>query len=158
MPRLRLITALCLLPVLAAAAPTDEAVVLPAKASVYLGTMTLALTPLIRTGTRFESTYTAQFFPLVFFGEQGRFWIEASDADLARVVKGEAVTFTGEAESTDHEKHRVTGRITPKDAASGTIHVRVFVTSTAAIPFDSSYRFTGKPAPSGGPAAASGGK
>jgi hypothetical protein len=150
MPRLRLITALCLLPACAFAAPTDEAVVLPAKTSVYLGTMTLALTPLIRTGARFESTYTAKFFPLVFFGEQGRFWIEASDADLARVAKGETVAFTGEAESTDHEKHRVTGRISPKDAASGAIHVRVFVTPTNASPFDSTYRFTGPPAAPGG--------
>ncbi len=139
-----------MLPVFAAAAPTDEATVTPAKATVYLGTMTLALTPLKRTGTRFESTYTAQFFPLVFFGEQGRFWIEASDLDLARVAKGETVSFTGEAESTDHEKHRVTGRITPKDATSGSIHVRVFVTATAAIPFDSTYRFTGAPAVSTG--------
>jgi hypothetical protein len=158
MPRLRLIAALCLLPVFAVAAPTDEAVVQPAKTKVYLGTMTLALTPLIRTGTRFESNYTAEFFPLAFFGEQGRFWIEATDADLAKVAKGETVTFAGEAESTDHAKHRVIGRITPKDAASGTIHVRVFVTSTAAIPFDSSYRFTGKPTSSGGPASASGGR
>ncbi len=150
MPRLRLITALCLLPAGALAAPTDEAVVLPAKTSVYLGTMTLALTPLIRSGTRFESTYTAKFFPLVFFGEQGRFWIGATDADLARVAKGETVTFTGEAESSDHEKHRVTGHITPKDAASGSIHVRVFVTTTEAIPFDSTYRFTGPPAAPGG--------
>jgi hypothetical protein len=90
------------------------------------------------------------FFPLVFFDEHGKFWIEASDAELARVEKGETVAFTGEAENTAHEKHRITGRITPKDTASGTIHVRVFVTSTAAIPFDTTYRFTGPSATAGG--------
>jgi hypothetical protein len=150
MPLPRLITALCLLPALAVGAPTDVATVTPAKTSVFLGTMTLALSPLVRTGNRFESTYKADFFPLAFFGEQGRFWIETSDADLARVEKGEAVTFTGEAESASHEKHRVTGRITPKDAATGSIHVRVFMTATTAIPFDSTYRFTGQPTPPGG--------
>ena len=59
------------------------------------------------------------------------------------MLKGETVTFTGGAENSAHEKRRITGRITPKDAASGAIKVRVFVTAPTAIPFETTYRFTG---------------
>jgi hypothetical protein len=144
MPCLRIIVVLCLLPAFAVASPTDEATVAPAKASIYVGRVTLALAPFKRTGTRFETTYTAKVSPLFFFGENGTFWIDLPEADLARLAKGETVTFKGEAENSAHEKRRVEGRVTPKDVASGAIKVRVFVTAKTVIPFETTYRFTGK--------------
>ena len=143
MRRLRPILALCLLPAFAAAAPTDEATVLPAKASVYVGTVTLTLAPLKQAGAKFEGSYTAKVSPMFFLGETGTFRLDAPAADMARLAKGETVTFTGEAENSSHEKRRVTGRVTPKDAVSGAIKVRVFVSATTAIPFETTYQFTG---------------
>jgi hypothetical protein len=126
-----------------AASPSDKISIETSSTSIYIGRVTLYLTPLIRQNGVYSAEYKAKVFPYFFFNEHGSFRIEVSDDDLARVARGETVEFKGHAESSSHEERKITGRASPDDAAHGKIKVRIFATEKIQLIFNTTYRFEG---------------
>lgn len=146
MPRPVSLAALCVFLAVSTldAAPTDAVLVAGAKTSLYLNRLTLDPLPLRRSGTHFESSYVVRVFPVFFLGETGRISIELPEPELARLQQGATISFTGQAENSDHEKRRVTGTATAQDATTGRINVKIIVSTSLTLDFDTTYRFTGK--------------
>lgn len=111
------------------------------KTSIYVGNVTLTTTPFHAAGGRFSADYRAKVFPYFFSNEHGSLWIALSDEDLARLVRGERVNFTGRAENSDKEERRIEGFATPTDSKHGKIKVRVFVSKKIELIFNAGYRF-----------------
>jgi len=118
--------------------------VAPSQTSIYVGIVSLALPPLERRKDEYTTTYDASVFPFFFYNETGQFWIECSDEQLRRLERGERVAFQGRVRRANGREHRVEGTVTPVDATSGKIKVRVFATKSIELIFNTTYRFTGK--------------
>jgi hypothetical protein len=116
----------------------------PTKTSIYVGTVTIALPPFQRVGNDYVTTYTTKVFPFFFYNENGRLWIEVSDAQLRQLERGERMAFKGHARNDAGDERRVEGYATATDATSGKIKVRVFATKSIELIFNTTYRFTGK--------------
>jgi hypothetical protein len=122
---------------------TDKINVETSSTSIYIGKVTLLVTPLVRQNGIYIGDYRAKVFPYFFMNEHGTFHLEVSDEDLARVAKGETVEFKGHAENGGREERKITGRATPDDAVHGKIKVRIFVTEKIQLIFNTTYRFDG---------------
>jgi len=125
----------------AALARYDGVDIEPTKTSIYIGSVSMTMPTFIRKAGVYEATYEAKVFPYFFYHEEGRLFVEISDAALRRLERGEAVDFTGHGVNTDGTKRRIEGRAVPSDAASGKIKVRVFVTKRIQLIFNTTYRF-----------------
>ncbi len=125
------------------AAYYEEATVETARTSIYIGNVTLAMTPFQRDGDTYASTYTAKVVPFFFYNEAGSISIQLSDDDLHRLAAGERVYFQGDAQTDDGKPRRVEGHADPADARSGKIKVRVWVTKKIELIFNTTYTFTG---------------
>lgn len=117
--------------------------VAPASTSIYIGKVTLTMTPFQRAGADYSATYVAKVFPYFFQNEKGSLTITLTDADLAQLAAGQRVYFSGDAANTDGEPRKIEGHADPADASSGRIKVRVFVTEKIQLIFNTTYRFTG---------------
>jgi len=124
-----------------AASPYDKIAVETSSTSIYIGKVSLVLTPLVRHDGVYTAEYKAQVFPFFFMNEHGSFRLEVSDETLARVTRGETVEFQGHAQNNGHEERKITGRATPDDAKHGKIKVRIFVTEKIQLVFNTTYRF-----------------
>lgn len=123
-------------------APRYSTVTIPSvRTSIYVGHVTLQAPAFVRTGNDFTSSYTASVFPFFFESEKGRISVTLTDADLARLAKGEVVEFKGEGRNEDGEVRRVEGKATPADAESGKLKVRIFVSPKIELIFNTTYRF-----------------
>ena len=111
------------------------------KTSIYVGSVTMTMPPLVRKDGAFSSTYNARVFPYFFSSEKGTLSINFSDDELRRLERGETVQFTGRAVNTDGEERRIEGRAVPDNATSGKIKVRVFVSKKIELIFNTKYRF-----------------
>jgi hypothetical protein len=125
-------------------------VIAPAKTSIYVGTVTLTMPTFERRGSRFESVYMAKVFPYFFYNESGALGIDFSAEQLSRLARGERVEFNGMARCETGETRRVEGHATPTDADTGKIKVRVFVSKTIELIFNTTYRFAPRPAKAAG--------
>jgi len=125
------------------AGPSDKIAVETSSTSIFIGKVTLYLTPLVRQNGAYTAEYKARVFPYFFMNEHGSFRIEVSDEDLARIGRGETVEFKGHAENGGREERKVTGRATPDDVAHGKIKVRIFVTEKIQLIFNTTYQFEG---------------
>ena len=123
----------------------------PSKASILLGTVTLAAPRFVRKDGIFRSTYSATVFPYFFFDETGTIAIDMPDEALRRLARGEKIAFAGRGTSDDGENRRIDGLVDPIDAVSGRIRVRIFISRRISLEFNTSYRL--KPANAGGAAA-----
>ena len=124
------------------AAPDYSTVVVePTKTSIYVGNVSLTMTPFHRSADVYAADYKAKVFPYFFSNEHGQIWITLSDDDLARLARGEVVQFKGRAENSDKEERRIEGRAVPADASHGKIKVRVFVTQKIELIFNTTYHF-----------------
>jgi len=110
-----------------------------AQTSIYVGTVKLEIPRLTRQGTVFVSTYAARVFPFFFMSESGRIAIDVPDADLRRLEAGETVTFSGQAINESGEPRRIEGRATATNSGHGDIKVRVFVTQSIELIFNTTY-------------------
>lgn len=116
----------------------------PTWTSVYVGTVSLRVPEFTRNAAgEYESTYTARVLPWFFQNETGRLVIRASDDELRRLARGEVIEFTGRAVNHAGEERRVTGKAAPNDAKSGRIKVRVRVSASIELIFNTTYRFSG---------------
>lgn len=109
--------------------------------SIYIGRVSLSLTPFERQADAYHSTYSTRVFPYFVYNEKGRLWIRISDDDLRRLIRGETIHFSGQAESTGGEPRRIEGRAVPASATEGKLKVRVFVTPKIELIFNTTYRF-----------------
>jgi hypothetical protein len=118
----------------------------PAKTSIYLGTVSLAMPPLTRHDGVYTTDYSAKVFPFFFYNEHGRISIEFSDDQLRQLRSGDTVYFKGHARKTSGTPRRIEGRAVPDDADStnGKIKVRVWVGKKIELIFNTVYRFSGK--------------
>lgn len=121
-----------------------EVTVDPTRTSIYVGSVSLTMPPFARHEGVFTAGYTARVFPLFFYNERGRIWIEFSDDNLRQLHQGEVVYFKGHAANAEGKERRVEGRAVPESAGSdrGRIKVRVWVGRVELI-FNTLYRFTG---------------
>lgn len=117
----------------------DQVTVETSKTSIYVGSVTLKLTPLLRKSGQFHATYTATVFPYFFWDESGWIAIELSDDALRQIVQGEVVQFKGRGMNDDGEERQIEGRVVPADSNSGKIKVRVFVTKKTQLIFNTTY-------------------
>jgi hypothetical protein len=115
--------------------------VAPAKTSVYVGTVTMTMPPFVRQAGVYETEYTAKVFPYFFLNENGRISIDFSDEQLRQLAGGQTVEFKGRGLRADGVERRVEGKATPIDATSGKIKVRVFVSKSTELIFNTTYRF-----------------
>ena len=110
-----------------------------ARTSIYVGSVKLDIPRLTRQGTVFVSTYSARVLPFFFMSEKGRIAIDVPDADLRRLQAGETVEFSGQAINESGEPRRIEGRATALDPGHGDIKVRVFVTQSIELIFNTTY-------------------
>ncbi len=120
----------------------DRISVAPMKTSIYVGSVTLTLGVFERQGSSLATTYAARVFPWFFWGETGRITITLSDADLARMARGETAEFSGDGVNQKNKPRKITGRAQPVDAISGKFKVRVMADGVELI-FNSTYHFGG---------------
>ena len=118
----------------------DWVEVAPTKTSIYVGSVSMTLTPFARQNGIYHSSYVAKVFPYFFWGEQGWIAIELSDDALRQLAQGEVVPFKGHGVSDDGEERHIEGRAVPTDANSGKIKVRVFVSKRIQLIFNTTYR------------------
>jgi hypothetical protein len=121
----------------------EKIVVETSSTSIYIGKVTLQVTPLIRQNGIYTGNYKAKVFPYFFMNEHGTFRMDVSDDDLARVARGETIEFKGHAENNGREERKITGRASPDNADHGKIKVRIFVTEKIQLIFNTTYRFEG---------------
>jgi hypothetical protein len=140
------------------AASYARVLVAPAKTSIYLGSVSMAMGEFVRVPGGYEAPYVAKVFPFFFYDEAGQLRVEISEAGLRQLAAGEPVEFRGRAVRADGAERRVEGKATPADAASGKIKVRVFYSKRIELIFNTTYRFLDAPrsTASTGPALAEG--
>lgn len=128
----------------AAIARFERIAIEPATAYFYsIASVTMTFKPFIRQRSAFSSTYSARVFPYFFFSEKGRIWIVATDEELRRVDRGEAVDFAGLAFNSSGEERRIEGHATPTGPSTGRIRVLVFVTKRIVLTYDTTYELKG---------------
>lgn len=115
--------------------------VAPTKTSIYVGVVSMTMPTLARHGGTYEAPYTASVFPLFFYNEKGRLFIDISDAQLDQLAHGAAIEFSGRGVRDDGAVRTVTGKATPTDAQSGKLKVRVWVSKHVELIFNTTYRF-----------------
>jgi hypothetical protein len=118
----------------------DLVAIAPTSTSIYVGSVSMVLTPFVRKSGIYHSNYIAKVFPYFFWGEQGWIAIEMSDESLRQLAKGEVIQFKGHGMNEDGEERRIEGRAVPADANSGKIKVRVFVSKRIELIFNTTYR------------------
>ncbi len=121
-----------------AEAPFTRVNVPAMKTSIYVGSVTLTTATFARSGDQWSSTYHAKVFPWFPWSEHGDITITVTDADLARLAKGETVEFTGDAKNHKGKPRKVTGRAQPANDHTGKIKVRIHVDDVELI-FNGSY-------------------
>ena len=125
----------------AAAAPSgwDRLTVPAMKTSIYVGSVTLTPGVFERHGDTYTTTYAAQVWPWFFWGETGTVTITVSAADVERAARGGTVDFTGRGANQKGRARTVSGRVTPADATSGRLKVRIRVDGIDLV-FNGDYR------------------
>ena len=117
----------------------DSVTIEPVKTSIYVGNVTLSTSEFHRSGDEYSATYEARVWPWFWWNETGRLTVTLPFADLARLDRGERVTFTGSAANHRNKPRTITGWAERHDPASGKIKVRIGVDGTELI-FNSTYR------------------
>jgi hypothetical protein len=115
------------------------AAIAPSRTSIYIGSVSLTVEPLVLQGGAYESKYVATVFPYFFYNERGSFSIAMPPESLRRVSRSEPFEFTGRAVSSDGEERRISGKAVPTDATHGRIKVRIFVSKRIALIFNTTY-------------------
>lgn len=143
--RLLLLSIVFLVPRLGAANPPigrfGKVDVAPTTTSIYVGTVSMTMPSFLRHGTMYSAAYAAKVFPFFFENEKGTLTVEITDAQLDQLARGQPIEFTGRGVRDDGVERKVTGKATPRDATSGTLKVRVFVSKHIELIFNTTYRF-----------------
>jgi hypothetical protein len=139
----------------ASLAPYAAVDVEPVKTWVYLASVTLSVGRFVRHGDSFTATYAAKVFPYFFYNEQGSLRIDVPDDALRQLAAGHPFDFKGNAVREDGKVRRVDGTVTPIDAGTGRIRVRLFYSRRIVLVFRTTY---GLPAVGSAPGAQNSGQ
>ena len=118
----------------------DQVEIARTKTSIYVGSVTMTMTPFLRKNSVYRANYSAKVFPYFFMNEHGWISIELGDESLRQLEKGETIQFKGQGMSSDGEPRHIEGRAVPADASTGKIKVRVFVSKRIQLIFNTTYR------------------
>ena len=118
----------------------DRVEIAPAKTSIFIGNVTLTLTPFARKHGLYHSDYHAKVFPYFFYNEKGWISIELPDESLRQLAQGQTIQFKGHGMSEDGDERLIEGRAVPADATTGKLKVRVFVSKRIQLIFNTTYR------------------
>lgn len=112
------------------------------RTSIYIGSVTLTVSPLVRTATTldFSADYRAQVIPWLFWSETGTITLRPQQSDLERLLDGETIEVSGSATNHKGKGRSVSARIQPTDATDGAIKVRIDAGGTKLI-FNGQYHF-----------------
>lgn len=124
--------------------PYDTVVVSKTKTSIYVGSVSLTMTPFTReAGDVYSAEYKATVVPFIIFNESGQLRITFSGEQLERLERGERVEFSGDGKNKGGSPRPITGHASADlpGARTGKIKVRVFVTKKMALVFDTTYAF-----------------
>jgi hypothetical protein len=124
-------------PSLAAYATVDVA---PVDTWAYFADITLTVGEFLRHGDTYTATYRADVFPFFFYNEHGKLKIKVADKALRELAAGKPIDFKGYALSDKGRERPVDGRVTPADAATGDIRVRLIYSSQIVFTFNTTYR------------------
>lgn len=116
----------------------------PTKTSIYVGYVSMILSPFLRSKDVYVANYQAKIFPYFFYNENGRISITVSDETLAHLSRGEPITFTGKGINDDGQVRLVDGKATPHGPNDGMIKVRVYVSKKIALTFNTAYHLDGR--------------
>ena len=111
----------------------------PTKTSIYIGSVSMTMSPFLRKSDVFISNYQARVFPYFFYNENGRLSITIPDSGLQQLSHGQAITFTGKGINDDGQARMVDGKATPSGPNDGAIKVRVYVSRKIALVFNTTY-------------------
>ena len=111
-----------------------------AKTSIFVGSVTMHMTPFLRKEGHYRADYAAKVFPYFFMNEQGWISIELPDESLRQLAKGETIQFKGRGMNDAGEERHIEGRAVPADANTGKIKVRVFISKRIQLIFNTTYR------------------
>lgn len=111
------------------------------RTSIYVGSVTLEGLELTRMGETWSGRYEARVFPWAFWNEHGDFSLRIAESDLARLLAGERIEFTGDARNQKGKPREVTGRATPSGDREGEIKVRIRVDGIELV-FNGTYTLT----------------
>jgi hypothetical protein len=117
------------------------------KTSIYLGSVSIKLSPLAHSDGSFRATYRASVVPFFFYSEHGALEVRFDAEQLAQLRQGDRVHFTGSARAEDSGERPITGHVTPESEATGKIKVRVHVSEKIQLIFNTHYRFPALQAP-----------
>jgi len=135
----------CVLPAETIAAPAgtqwNHITVEPMKTSIYVGSVRLNTGVFERNGENFSTTYDARVVPWFFWNENGTITLTLTEAEWAKLAKGERTEFKGEASNEKRKPRHVTGWAQPADRTSGKIKVRVLADGIELI-FNGRYQLT----------------
>ncbi len=142
---------LLLVPLLAAASENPAldrySVVTTAPVStwIYVGSVTLTATPLLRQGGQYNAHYSAKVFPYFFSSESGSMVVNVSSASLLRLAAGSPIAFTGLATRSDGTLRPIDGTATPTGPSGGAIKVKIHLSKKITLVFDTTYRLADPP-------------
>lgn len=119
----------------------DHVAVAPTKTSVYIATVAMKMPTFVRQGGTYTAAYEADVFPFFFEDEKGTLSVDVSDAQLEQLAQGKTIDFGGRGVRSDGVVRRVEARATPRDAESGALKVKVYVSKRIVLVFNTTYRF-----------------
>jgi hypothetical protein len=114
--------------------------VAPVSTWAYFQNINLAVGRFLRDGETYSAAYTAKVFPCFFYNEHGSLRIKVPDSALRQLASGNAFDFKGSAVRDDGKERPVDGRVTPIDAGTGRIRVRLFYSHHIVVVFTTTYR------------------
>jgi hypothetical protein len=113
--------------------------VAPARTSIYIGRLTVTPGPFVRAGSTYKASLGVDLSPY-FYHDDARVWIDVSAAKLLALQAGKPIEFSGRVVRKNGQFRRVSGRAVPVNPSSGTLDIRVFLTSQVTISFSTTYR------------------
>jgi len=150
---LRLLRILLFLTALVAAASEDPALArysvvtaAPVSTWIYVGSVTLTASPFLRSGTQYNSHYSAKVFPYFFYSESGSMAVNVPTESLRRLAAGGPIAFNGTATRSDGTVRLIDGMATPSGPSGGAIKVKIHLSKKLTLVFDTTYRLA-DPAP-----------
>jgi len=115
------------------------------RTSIYIGSVGLRLGAFEYKDGHYQAFYQAKVIPFIFYNEEGTLSVDFSAEQLARLLAGERVDFSGQGHNRRGEARKITGTASPDGPLSGKIKVRVWVSKNIQLIFNTHYRFAPSP-------------
>lgn len=112
----------------------------PSSTTVSSSKVNLIVTPLTHKGGVYRGNYQIKVVPYFFKNENGTLILEASDIAVHKLLKGNAINFTGSATAIKHPPKPIVGKAVPSTDGRGSVRFSV-ATKHGPMVFDTFYHF-----------------